>query len=218
MEMEEMQQKSLNVRYEYLDILRILATIAVVMIHVVARGWLKSNIFTFEWQFYNLFYGILKWAVPIFVMISGALFLGGEEKSLRRLYGKNIAKIIIAFCFWSAIYVAVYFKERGYGFRDALSFFLKGHYHMWFLFMITGLYMLVPILRKITESEEATKYTLWLFMIFSVLVPSFLKIFSVKFDGIGNVISEALERIDYLTSLGFVFYFLFNFTAVLRVT
>lgn len=211
MKTKEMNQKSLKVRDEYLDILRILATIAVVMIHVVARGWLNSNIFTFEWQCYNLFYGILRWAVPVFVMISGALFLKGEEKPLNKLYCKNIAKIVIAFCFWSAIYVAIYFEERGYGFRDTFSNFLKGHYHMWFLFMITGLYMLVPILRKITESEDVTKYSLGLFMTFSVLIPFLMKLFSVKFDGIGRVIGEMLEKVNYLTSLGFVVYFLLGY-------
>lgn len=202
---------NINNRFEYLDILRIVATVAVVMIHVVARGWLENDIFTFEWQFYNLFYGTLRWAVPVFVMISGTLFLGGKEKSLRKLYDKNITKIILAFCFWSAVYVTVYFKEREYGVGDAVSIFLKGHYHMWFLLMITGLYMLVPVLRKITESEAVTKYTLGLFMTFSVLIPFFLRIFSVKYDHIGNDIGEMLKRVDYLTSQVFVFYFLLGY-------
>lgn len=206
-----MNKECTNYRVEYLDILRTIATVAVVMIHVVARGWYENDLITFEWQFYNLFYGILRWAVPVFVMISGALFLGGEEKSLRKLYGKNIVKIVIAFCFWSAMYVAIYFEECGYGFGTALSIFLKGHYHMWFLFMIAGLYMLVPILRKVTESEDLTKYTVVLLMIFSILIPFLLNSFSVKFDGIGSVIDDVLERVDYLTSLGYVFYFLMGY-------
>ena len=88
-----MNKRCTNDRVEYLDILRIIATIAVVAIHVLAKGWYENDITTFKWQIYNVFFGIVRWAVPIFVMISGVLFLGGKEKTLKNLYGKNIMSL-----------------------------------------------------------------------------------------------------------------------------
>ena len=38
--------------------------------------------------------------------------------------------------------------------------FLQGQYHMWFLFLIAGLYVAAPLLRKFTESRETAKYFL----------------------------------------------------------
>lgn len=61
---------------EYLNILRWMATIAVVLIHVITA---ESDIY----ESYRLLYvirNLLNWCVPIFVMISGVLFLNPEKK------------------------------------------------------------------------------------------------------------------------------------------
>ena len=50
---------------------------------------------------------------------------------------------------------------------------------MWFLFMITGLYMILQFTRVIAGSEFLTKYFLVLMLIFSVILPEPARIISV---------------------------------------
>ena len=67
-------------RLVYMDWLRVLATIAVVTIHVAAGyvSVLDANNAS-RWMAGNLFESISRASVPIFVMISGALLLKGQK-------------------------------------------------------------------------------------------------------------------------------------------
>ncbi|MBQ8600345.1 MAG: acyltransferase family protein, partial [Clostridia bacterium] len=49
--------------------------------------------------------------------------------------------------------------------------FLKGEYHMWFLFLILGLYLLIPILRKLTASKKNTACFLLITGVLFFLIP-----------------------------------------------
>ena len=90
-------------RIGYLDILRIMSTIAVIMIHVVASEWYSADVNNSEWFVLVIYDGIVRWAVPIFVMISGVLFLEKGNKGIVQLYKKNIFKIVKVFLIWSLI-------------------------------------------------------------------------------------------------------------------
>lgn len=92
--------ESSNHRTVYFDVLRIIAICAVVVLHMSAQNFVESGVDTPEWQALNFYDSIVRWSVPVFVMISGALFLDGEN-SIGKLYKKNIARIPVAFIFWS---------------------------------------------------------------------------------------------------------------------
>ena len=89
-----MENKKLNVdnRILYLDVLRIVASFAVMLGHASAQNWYRSNIDSFEWQVFNFYGSMLRWSVPVFAMISGVLFLEG-----RRNIKKHILRIVTAF-------------------------------------------------------------------------------------------------------------------------
>lgn len=60
-------------------------------------------------------------------------------------------KIVIAFIFWSSIYSALeVLFLGGIGIEEFIWKCVTGHYHMWFLYMIIGLYIITPLIRKIT--------------------------------------------------------------------
>lgn len=65
-------------RVIYFDVLRVLATFAVIVLHLSAQHWADTDVFSNAWLAFNLYGGIVRWSVPIFVMISGALFLGRD--------------------------------------------------------------------------------------------------------------------------------------------
>lgn len=68
------------------------------VLHISAQNWRVTDVISFEWNVFNFYDSIVRWAVPVFVMISGALFLS-REYSIKKIYGKNILRILVAF-FW----------------------------------------------------------------------------------------------------------------------
>lgn len=167
-------------RIIYLDVLRILATFAVIAIHVCSQNWSKVQPSSYEWNIFNFYSGLSRWAVPIFVMISGALFLDNRRTiNIKKLYTKNILRIITAFIFWSMFYAIItndfWGKDRG-NIKLFVKSFIEGHYHLWFLHMILGLYIATPILRKIAADLKTTEYFLIISMIFTFIVPMFFKL------------------------------------------
>lgn len=158
-------------RVLYLDLLRIGATFAIIMIHAAGQSWYDADIHSSVWKMLNVWESAARWAIPIFVMISGALFLDARKKiDIKRLYTKNIFRIFTAFVFWSLIYAIYTMLESHPGKMGIAENLICGHYHMWFLFMIAALYMLVPVLRKITENESLMKYFLIISFVFNIVL------------------------------------------------
>lgn len=141
-------------RIAYFDVLRILATFAVIVLHLSAQHWADTDVYSRAWQAFNLYDSAVRWAVPVFVMISGALFLSGSQ-SIGHILKKNVSRLVTAFIFWSALYAVFMVNFEGCPTNLILQQFLNGHYHMWFLFMIVGLYLIVPFLRPIVRVKSS---------------------------------------------------------------
>ena len=168
-------------RTAYFDYLRVLATFAVVILHTAAQNWYAADINGWDWKVFNFYNGIERWCVPIFVMISGALFLD-KDIPVKTIYTKYILRLFIAFTVWSGFYML--FEE---GIVDTLlRQLLGGHYHMWFIPMIIGLYMCIPLMKCIVKEECNMKYFLLLAFGFAVLLPSCIAL--VKDFGSGAIV------------------------------
>ncbi|MBO5477828.1 MAG: acyltransferase family protein [Clostridia bacterium] len=199
-----------NQRIEYIDLLRIIATLAVIVIHVSAQNWYSTDITSYSWNLFNIYDSISRWAVPIFVMISGTLILS-KEYDIKTIYSKKILRLFTAFLFWSLLYALV--KYRNDGIFTIITNFFKGNYHMWFIFMIMGLYMLSPILKKITELEKICEYFLIIcFLISSVLpqISNLLLLFNNKYlEAFSSAMSSNIENLKL--SLGYAGYFVLGY-------
>ena len=195
--------ESSNHRTVYFDVLRIIAICAVVVLHVSGRNFNKTGVDTPEWQALNFYDSIVRWGVPVFVMISGALFLDGEN-SIGKLYKKNIARILVAFIFWSMLYAVKNMIFTDCGWQHTIKQFLLGHYHMWFLFMIVGLYMIVPLVKPIVKSMELTKYFLLLSFAFTFMIPQTVRLVSLKYPSIASVANGMVGKIYFHFTLGYV--------------
>lgn len=157
-----------------LDITRIIAVLAVVMIHTSAKFVNSYNTTTPEFLWGNIFTSISRIGVPLFVMISGALMLDENRNvSIRSLLLKNIKNIVSLLIFWSVLYSCIYnivfplLKGDALDFKSIVYSMVMGHYHMWYLYMIIGLYLITPFLRKFVNKRN--KNLIWLFFIVSIL-------------------------------------------------
>lgn len=216
-----MADNSSSQRVIYLDFLRVFATFSVIILHTAAQNWQEVDVHSFEWNCFNTWDSIVRWTIPVFVMISGALFLNPErEMSIKKLYGKNILRIITAFLFWSAVYtLRVWYSNPQVQRIDLFTTFMQGHYHMWFLFMIVGLYIITPAVRRITSDEKVMKYFLVISFIFTIAVSSIETLagalLTIYPENHWSVINDAftsdINAMSVTFPYGYVFYFVLGY-------
>lgn len=82
-----MTENKLIQRQYQLDYLRVFASIAIILLHVTAQNMPYCELAGTEWNIYNICNSASRWGVPVFVMMSGALFY--QEKSLQKHFIKN---------------------------------------------------------------------------------------------------------------------------------
>ncbi len=96
---------------------------------------------------------MVRWCVPVFVMMSGALLLDQKKKEgMLTFYKKRLSRILVPIIFWSVFFL--YRRHSGgenFSGMEILNILLDGtpHGFMWFLYMILGLYLFTPFLRKV---------------------------------------------------------------------
>lgn len=202
-------------RIVFLDLLRITAIFAMVLLHVVAGDFLgKDSVWrtaapnTAAWQVFNAYDCLVRFCVPIFCMISGILFLDpARDVPIKKLFTKNIRRIVLAFLFWSPVYalLGALLRSEGFGLSvivDMVKRTVFGHYHLWFLLMLLGFYLVVPLLRKITADKRLTEYFLILTFVFTFLQNALLLIPPFR-----NVIDIQAGKMSLYMVSGFVGYF-----------
>ncbi len=193
-------------RIIYLDLLRIIATFMVIILHIAGGPWQSLPIHSINWQAANIYDSIVRCSVPLFVMISGALFLDPNKNiTIKQIFSKYISRLVIAFLFWQIIYCSYYFFTVSTDIKSIIILFVTGYYHLWFLYMICGLYLITPILRKITEDEKITKYFLILALFFNSIIPLLLKI------PILSYFNTPFNNIVYHLTLGYSSYYVLGY-------
>ena len=197
-------------RIAYFDVLRILATFAVIVLHLSAQHWADTDVYSRAWQAFNLYDSAVRWAVPVFVMISGSLFLSGSQ-SLSHILKKNVFRLATAFVFWSALYAIFMVCFEGCPKTLIAQQFFNGHYHMWFLFMIVGLYLIVPFLRPIVRDEKLLRYFLLLSFIFTFLLPQIASAVSLLSWQYCAEFKALTGKFYFHLTLGFAPYFVLGY-------
>lgn len=157
-----------------LDLLRIVACFMVIVIHVAAQYWSITPYNSITFNIYNFYDSLVRAAVPIFVMISGVFFLPPKKKvDFKKLYFKNIFKLILIYVFWVSLYYiySIIVYSLDFSFADFVHYFISGPVHVWYIPMIIGLYIISPLLCKITENSKANifKYFFILFFLSCLL-------------------------------------------------
>lgn len=174
-----------------LDIMRILACLAVIMIHTAGTGLIPGRdypLLSLEWITCFVWRALSGWAVPLFVMISGAIFLDPlKEITIINLFKNNVLKLFIVLIVWSAFYTC----------------FCNGTFlplgmasgHLWYLSMIIGIYLTIPIIRNIPYKIRNYFLIIWfVFLIYD---------FVAKLCDIG-----VFQEIEHYFFTGYIGYFL----------
>lgn len=147
---------SANPRTPAFDLLRVFGAFAVVLIHVCGayRDGL-AEIGAAAWATTIGLNGLSRWAVPLFIMISGALLLADKRKfDLRHFVNRRLLKVVVPFVLWSVIYLCIdaYLRpDPGLWSKVAALPTHAAWYHLSFFYFFIPLYLLIPVLMWIRD-------------------------------------------------------------------
>ena len=193
-------------RIIYLDVLRIFCSFLVIVLHVASQNWSSVDVNSFAWDAFNFYESLTRFTVPVFVMISGSLFLNNRiDIEIENLYKKNVLRLMKAYLGWGFVYAAYLHIGNWTGAKNFIIDVINGYYHMWFIPMMVGLYMLVPILRKITADQKVMQYFIIISVFWGFLVPT-----ALKFPIISKF-TYFYENMNMYFQLGYILFFVLGY-------
>lgn len=133
---------------------RVLAIVAVVLVHVIAPvvtgRWANEG--SAAWWTANVLDSALRWCVPVFVMISGALLLDPRRvERPRDFYLRRLGRVGVPLIVWTLVYLGFrqWWLGQDLSVEDAARGVLAGtpFLQLYFLYVLVGLYALAPFLK-----------------------------------------------------------------------
>lgn len=142
----------------YTSYLRVLAIVGVVFIHIAGLSFVNKDLHgTPAWWLGAVMNYSSRWAVIVFVMVSGALLLRPPAvPDAGRFYRKRLAKLGIPLLVWHAVYITlqVVSWEHPPAPRRLLANLLEGRSYtaLYFFWLILGLYAVTPLLWPLVQA------------------------------------------------------------------
>lgn len=136
----------------YTSWLRVVAIVGVVFIHVAGLTYINPDLEgSGAWWLAAVLDHGSKWAVPVFVMVSGAVILRPpSDPSATTFYRRRLGRLGIPLVFWHVVYVllVVTVVSPGVAASRVVASILTGKAYtaLYFFWLILGLYALVPLL------------------------------------------------------------------------
>ncbi|MEG2164594.1 MAG: acyltransferase family protein [Bacteroidales bacterium] len=139
-------------RHKWLDNVRAIACLMVVVVHVTAlTKYSIGQISNISWYTTVVIDSASRMCVPLFLMISGYIFLRKKDVKLN-----NVIKIFSALTFYSVLCVIYYSVFGGVDFIGMLKTIYQqpAMYHLWYLFYIFVYYVLFLFINARSVSPE----------------------------------------------------------------
>ncbi len=162
-------------RIVFLDYLRAVACLLVIMVHAseACYGTGDIPILSFDHKLWiSIWDGISRISVPLFVITSAYLLVPMKEgQSWGEFYKKRFTRILPPMFVFMVIYAVLQEWQRGNGIADMAVAVLKtplnfpdNAFHLWFMYPLIGLYLLIPILSPWLRNATARQERMFLFL------------------------------------------------------
>jgi surface polysaccharide O-acyltransferase-like enzyme len=186
---ELMNQQKLN----WINNLRLIAMFAVVVLHTASPLLFNYKMASLgNWVAADIYNAATRFAVPVFVMITGALLLG-KDYELGDFVKKRLGRLLLPFLFWSLVYVGyqwyeeiIYFNRGTWGNISLVLYQLKigSSYHLWYVYLLVGLYLVIPVISKFVRNalEKELLYFLAIWFITILISSPYLTRFDTAVD------------------------------------
>jgi surface polysaccharide O-acyltransferase-like enzyme len=164
---------------DWISNLRLIALYAVIILHcssplLMAYGKVSMP----DWWAADCLNALVRFAVPVFVMITGALLLH-REYEIGSFLKKRLSRVVIPFLFWSLVYIwySWYNEEITFGndawanIKQVLHLLKYGSsYHLWYVYMLIGLYFFIPVIGKFVRNASEKEILYFLAVWFAVML------------------------------------------------
>lgn len=142
-------------RATWADLCRVVAIYGVILIHSCGAVFYSfGKVPLSDWLSANALDSLARVSVPLFVMLSGAMLLSPGKGLITVLAGlpQRVSKVFIPLLFWSILYLYVLASHKGTSIDWQILLRQPAMYHLWFVYMIIGLYVLQPFLQAIFDA------------------------------------------------------------------
>lgn len=184
--------KQANNRVLYFDVLNIIAIIAVVFLHHNGLVHRYSPELVGAWSQALVVEVVAFFAVPIFLMLSGATLMAYRKRyDTRTFFKKRLSRVLIPFVVWSVITFLIALWRGTYA-LDQLSFVSVWNIFMtsdmmrvyWFFPVIISIYFAMPILSLLTQrmNRKWLWYMVGVGLITYSILPPVLKLLGLDYN------------------------------------
>lgn len=170
-------KREATISMAYLDVLRWISMVAIVLIHVA--GYVNDDL-RMLWN----------WAIPVFVMISGTLFLNPMwQLSIKKLLFKYVNRVVLTIVLVGTGLNTIHlmFLNQSLQKIDYVAIFIdtingKTPDHFWFLYMILGMYLMIPLMKSFVgnASNQVLSFVLVVLFLANGLVPELKRVFDIN--------------------------------------
>lgn len=165
-------------RNDTIDLIKTFAILSVVAIHVSAP-YVAGDVTSAYWPVACFFRSFASGGVPLFFMASGALLLRPEkDMPLKKLYGKNMLRILAALFVWAFVYrlAPIYGGIHSLGELKAVLadlVFFRHKDHLYYLHVMILVYAFLPMSRIVAchAAKSDRVYLLVLWFILGIFFP-----------------------------------------------
>lgn len=174
-----MRERSVNV-----DLIRVVAMMMVIFLHTILNFTIRTDFFATKlWFLLEPVVALSKTCVLLFFMLSGYLVIS-KQRSIRENLNKTLIKIVLPLSFFTlvnVIYAWIKFPFNGenfsqFFFAQAKRMATYPSSSMWFLVVLTFLYLLNPLWQMILDKKdrpELAKVVTFSALFFSLVVTFF---------------------------------------------
>lgn len=164
-------------RIVFLDWLRIIACLMVMVVHASECIYSNDYSFSFSSELERwsacLINGFVRPAVPLFLIASAYLLLPLRTDT-RTFFHKRFTRVVIPFVVWLVLYSILPVLWGEYTTENVKSNlvqifinFIPRASHLWFVYMLLGIYLIMPVLspwlERVSRREEEFFLVVWLF-------------------------------------------------------
>jgi surface polysaccharide O-acyltransferase-like enzyme len=188
-----------NERIVEMDIIRAIATIAVVLIHVTATILYRAKVNSYIFIVSMFINQLSRFSVPAFIMLSGiGLTVTYKKRSYISFLYRRLNKIIPRYLIWCLIYI--FFINKSYNVYNDCKDVVFGtvFYHLYFVPLIIQFYIIFPLVYNFIGRKWTLLITF--LMTLGILIGLHYSIFS----------SKLVWFFDRRNMIDWIFYFSFG--------
>lgn len=176
----------------YIEYIRVFAAVAVVFLHIVMtlpNNYSVAELGVFNYTVFSDCYMLVKWAVPCFIMVSGALLLNPQKEITVKKTWKYILRMLEVLLTFGVVYalMELVFSEKtinAYMFLKAILNTLEGKTwdHMWYIYVLISIYIIMMPLKDFIRAQSRNTIRIFIIVLIAgnFIIPTINTIFGTN--------------------------------------